>query len=739
MGCCKHIRNLFLAVSVLFCISFSAMKSADTVVVQTFTFDSLSARRATFNFPDNNDTYRKIWMYYTLKCDPRSVWDKYNCGEWDYLTYTIVYKPTGTKDSSQNSYFHYKIGNMNPDTIFSCTNPTYNTYKKYLYNRVIDKVNSEAPFKYEPTKYPIQMENAAGHMQMLYTSDELMALGMTSGNIGKFGINIRAGLCTIRNLKIKLKTLSAVTETGLDLTNLKTYYQNDYVITSTGWNDVILTQPFAWKTGQSILVDISFDGFDGADAITFEGNMNKTGYGCIGTDGTLSLTNNRAWIDCSNLPELKSAEHFTVETWIKIKNWKSNAQIFNQNGIIITCGDAAGTVNCFVRNPDNTRIQSLTALPANKWTHLALVYDASQSDNAKRLKLYSNGKLAPITKYYGTIPYKTANADDSFIIGSNSDYGDPLDANINNFRVWKSTNDSATIADWYTKTSLEQHPNYSDLLFNYTFDNYDAKTALDNSPNAKNGTLYGLPTYENISSDSLTLDGGLAQASPNISLTIGDYTSHLDSTLVTNIKFTPKSTLQEYTLVDHKPVIKNMTYINQPGYCFIYDASGKKVDSTYIAADDQILNSRINYYSAPFDKLEENEIARYITPYGIGLDLGPDGFTWRFDVTDYADLLKGKVDLSAANTQEVLDLKFVFIKGTPPRKVLDIQKIWGPYSYITYGDLSTDKALSNKTLNLNPDAKQFKVITRLSGHGEQKVLVKRNIAANGKTILIILL
>ncbi|MEA1981454.1 MAG: hypothetical protein U9N54_10830 [candidate division Zixibacteria bacterium] len=80
------------------------------------------------------------------------------------------------------------------------------------------------------------------------------------------------------------------------------------------------------------------------------------------------------------------------------------------------------------------------------------------------------------------------------------------------------------------------------------------------------------------------------------------------------------------------------------------------------------------------------ELARYITPYGKRLDLGVDGFTWIYDVTDYAPLLKGKVELSSANTQELLDLRFQFIEGTPPREVLKIENLWKTGSY-QYGNL----------------------------------------------------
>ncbi len=67
--------------------------------------------------------------------------------------------------------------------------------------------------------------------------------------------------------------------------------------------------------------------------------------------------------------------------------------------------------------------------------------------------------------------------------------------------------------------------------------------------------------------------------------------------------------------------------------------------------------------------------------YGNGLSLG-DGWTWTFDVTDYRSLLADSVHLYAGNWQELLDLKFVMIKGIPPRDVISIQNLWnGSYEY----------------------------------------------------------
>ncbi len=109
---------------------------------------------------------------------------------------------------------------------------------------------------------------------------------------------------------------------------------------------------------------------------------------------------------------------------------------------------------------------------------------------------------------------------------------------------------------------------------------------------------------------------------------------------------------------------------------------------------------------------ERFEIGRYITPYGIGLDLGA-GFTWIFDVSDYRPLLTDTVRITAGNWQELLDLKFVMIEGTPPRDVLKVENLWsGDFALSTF-----DATVTAKTVSLDPSASAYRIKTRTSGHG----------------------
>ena len=103
-------------------------KSQDTTWVQTYTWEAQnnpetsydSPGRRWFEFPasDNGEEYRKVLMYYNLKCfeDGTAGGLGFACGEWDYLTYNYLFEHTGLLDSTQYLHPYYKIDNQDFET-----------------------------------------------------------------------------------------------------------------------------------------------------------------------------------------------------------------------------------------------------------------------------------------------------------------------------------------------------------------------------------------------------------------------------------------------------------------------------------------------------------------------------------------------------------------------------------------------------------------------------------------------
>ena len=54
----------------------------------------------------------------------------------------------------------------------------------------------------------------------------------------------------------------------------------------------------------------------------------------------------------------------------------------------------------------------------------------------------------------------------------------------------------------------------------------------------------------------------------------------------------------------------------------------------------------------------------FVTPYGINLNLGIDGKTWTFDMTDFTPVFNGQKQITVergGQWQEDMDIRFLFL------------------------------------------------------------------------------
>ncbi|TAL70076.1 MAG: DUF1573 domain-containing protein [Bacteroidetes bacterium] len=116
------------------------------------------------------------------------------------------------------------------------------------------------------------------------------------------------------------------------------------------------------------------------------------------------------------------------------------------------------------------------------------------------------------------------------------------------------------------------------------------------------------------------------------------------------------------------------------------------------------------------------ELGRFETPFGYGVNLG-NGFTWIYDVSDFRSILKDSVTIKYVVPQqgqtryELLDLKFMMIEGTPPRDVINIEKLW--YGGFRIGDNldPVDSHLQPIRVSLLPNVKTTKIRATIAGDG----------------------
>ena len=160
-------------------------------------------------------------------------------------------------------------------------------------------------------------------------------------------------------------------------------------------------------------------------------------------------------------------------------------------------------------------------------------------------------------------------------------------------------------------------------------------------------------------------------------------------------------------------------------YSYTYDTSGAIINVDTLTFNGTINITDLSYYKRyPM----AFQIMSFVTPYGIGLDLGPDGKTWYFDVTDYTPIFKGakRITVSGGGQwQEDMDIKFLFIVGTPPRDVLDMRQVWRPQSK-GYGTILANDAFEPRNVLMHPNATSYKLRTTITGHGQEGEFIPQN-------------
>jgi hypothetical protein len=714
------MKNLILFAGLLLAdLSFAQ----DTIIVQTFTYDTISTRRAIFSFPPELQSmqFEKVLMYYNLKCSPLTTWDSYDCGEWDYLTYSQIWQHTGVLDSVIKETSRYLINGDDPASIEYVTSPYYHYYEDYqtfiTYSSGTDNdftIGSGTDL----SVYPFGADNAVQRTQILWTSSEISGALITAGEIAKLRFDVNALGSSMGHLKIRMKHTSATDLTQFDETGWTTVYDNNTSFMTTGINTINLTYPFNYDGTSSILVDISFENNEPLAAANV---LNATAT----SNNSVVYSNER--LGYLNIAPGEYAEvdltDFDFQDEVTICFWANGDMNFlPANTSVVEGYDSLNhrIVNIHFPWSDQTiywdagqggpydRIQKLASATEYEdvWHHWAF----TKNSTTGTMNIYKDGVLW----HTGSAKNLEPGAVNKFRIGNSVGgdyfYGGKLDE----FRIWNAEISPTEIAAWMNKKVDPSHPDYADLVLYYDFDN-DA-SIIDKSGNNRDAMMT-TPSMINFYSGSQT-GHTVSMVRPNVTFVQGTYTSQLDSVLVTDSVLVAPVDILEYQVDGRKFTIAGIDHLWPVGYSYTYDANGNKTDSTWHGADVTLSNETIAYYEEPFEVIVPFEIGRYITPYGIGFSLGPNGKTYVYDVTDYQSMLLGDVDFSAHNTQELIDVKFVFIEGTPPRDVLSVQQLWNGLGSYSYYGLDNDLNLSAETVPMDPDGDMFKLRTRITGHGQ---------------------
>jgi len=706
----------------------------DTTVVQTFQFTGypvlsgwLAPREGFFDFSaTNGKTFTKVLMSYTLKCDAAQ---SPNCGEWDYLSYAKMLEHTGYGEVP--NFYYGGLGGYVVDQI------SFMNLQSWWYkSRVQDSISYEIPntvSEYQLGNETIAMPQVFDNSQtdsrsiFLWKSAELTASGLTAGNITgiQFYFNSIAG--DYKRLKIRMKTTNLTELTNIvDTNNFKTVYYKDTKLTAMGWQNFDFTNFFNWNGTSNLLIEINFTGTENTQAVNIQGNTQTFNCGVFSNDNDKYLNFNgpdAIYVPITSLSSLQNE--------VSIAFWQyGNPEVQPAKESIFEAVNAAGqrilnvhlpwengNVNWDVGNETGYEGIQIN-LSENQYEGQWNFWTFTKNKTTGFMRIYLNGSLLKA----GSGKVKTIGLINKFAIGRGLTDLEPntmrfYDGSIDEFSIWDKELDLATINQIMYNKIDNSNPNIANLKAYYDFNEND---------------LFNVTDY--VTSSVIKMNG-----IPQKNLYNGDRFKNFSTTLERpNIKFNRNSS--NYTLIQkvavdsfpkqifqidkyiqnlptEKPVYSETVY-GYPTYYnnYIYDLNGIATDSTLVPAD-QTLNLQMLQYPttvAGEELIIPWELGRFITPYGNNLTLGADGWTWIYDVTDFQHLLVGdEVHLQAGNFQELLDMKFLFIEGTPSRDLIDIKQVWNETL-----DLKVfDTKVKNETITLNPTAEMFTLKSTVTGHG----------------------
>ncbi len=711
----------FMLVFLYFVPSTALAGPGDTTVVQAFTFNS--PREGWVKFPSDTVSYEKVLMYYTLKCNPAQ---SPKCGEWDYLTYTNLYEHTGNYDSVMHMHPQFTVNGQAPDTLrlMNSVSWSYNAYFQYFNNPSITD-SAIIGVGNKTMAAPLSSNSKDARSQFIYKASELTAGGLTADTLTaiKFYLNSTNDLKNL-SIRIKTTTLDSLDIDKVEENGFTTVYNKHTNFATSGWNTILFTKAFVWNGTSNLIIDISYREQSNtainnlilkADSTSFISSLQS-----IDNDYNLKL-------DQADFMPLPVSSMQQIDTFITISFWsKGDPNLLPAKTSLIVARDSTGNKVFNIHLPwsngsiywdagnvgtkyDRINKAATTAEYKGNWVFWTFTKNAKTGV----MKIYKNG----IVWKQGTGKNRLMKNIAYLMFGGSTYLTNGYAGNIDDFTIWNTELSANDIKDIMYQPITSSHPKYANLLYYYKLDEGTGITAHDYSGNGNHFTLLGLPEWKNYEGINRMKHFEKSHLRPQIVLASGSFAnSSIDSVFVVDSTANQEVMVILYNDTVHpntnKPtdtLLKYMAY-----YHYMYNAQGIAYDSVLVAPDTVLYNAEHPYWDKPFEIINRWELGRFITPYGNGLDLG-NGFTWVFDVSDFEPFLHDSVHLKAGNWQELLDLKFLCIEGTPARKVNNIHRIYQGTYY--YRDASIEDKLSAKTVPLKSNSEYAKLRLVNTGHG----------------------
>ncbi len=705
------------------------LAAQDTTSVQVFTWDQ-ATRRMTLNFPDDPATsYRKILMRYNMRCHNAAVGNgNVGCYEWDYSCNTFVTDSSRLDSTPANSPSHIITGNSGFQFYFTSI-PTYSYYHK------IQKQTAHARIVSENTSNlgnngsaRIWEADGRARYQFLYTANELTAAGFSSGNVNGLVLNAREQT-TLPHCKIRMKQIPA-TELNPNAPELEGLTEVYYVDTDVkqGANKLYFHTAFTWDGSSSVLIELSYTDLNlHGDPVFSSQPASGKAIESTAKEPSVVLEGIAAKMQGGKLSRFN--DEITVSFWAfgTAHFQPSNGSILEANNskgqralnIHLPWGNGSIYFDCGGQDGSYDRIEKQANVSdyEGQWVHWAFTKNAQTGE----MKIYKNGVLWQS----GTAKTKTMELS-QFSLGDGVNGTVPFYGRIRELSIWNKALDQQTLVSWKNKSISAQHPDYDRLIYYFDMNEPEGDLILDKAKDPQDLQLpVALRRFEERGENN-TMNFKSVDFRPDIGLLRGSYTGTTTTmiTVLDSIPANPRKVLQ-YKVLNNNRILDSTYYLYYAGEDYIHLDNGNNDGTIFIEPEDLIDIVNLNYYNKFPAKFE---LLSLVTPYGNGLDLGKDGKTFVFDVTDFSTVLKGRKTISmelGGENQEEIDLRFLFIKGIPERKVRDISNIW-PFQRGYFGDILANKIFEPRTFPLPVQATHYKLRFSVTGHEQNGEFTPRD-------------
>ena len=731
-----------LSVCLLFFVPVLAWSQAvgDTIRVQGFNYNS-TTRDTVLAFPNNPSlTFEKILLKYNMRCKNGTVLNGpedgvTGCGEWDYSCNTFIADSTKIEKVLQQ-WPDYHVSNFSGSAFAYTAQQTYDHYDFTQQEVTLDNAGDTSVHTVGSgslsTGNMLHTALRSGRSQFLVTAAQLQAAGLTAGLIRAIGVNVTsAGNAAFLKIRVKPTTLTSLEAQNVQLSGFTEVFFRNRAFAA-GVNRIQLHTPVNWDGTSNLIFDLTFSNPSAGTDIQIAGSAQSEARTLTASNiGMIDTSAGAVDINPTHLNSI--GQYLTVSFWANghPEQMPANCSIvygyssdINQREINLHMPwDGRIYFDCGYDGGGFDRIEQVYGAESNiegQWNHWTFAKNAETGD----MKIYLNGNLW----HSGTGKTRATELLKLFL-GKMSDNGTDrfYKGRIREFTVWDAELDDETILAWKNKSIDATHPYYSNLVAYYKLDDAPGSSVVDSKHNVISPALSVTSAFER--GDALTTTFTESNWLPNLWFFKGNPVQTVTPVVERYSHPRTPHTIGHYAVTSNEGVVPmaddvlqllNVQYLHQAIPENIYDGTTGVVTGTIpVAAQGTINVTQMDYFKRyPF----YNELVSFVTPYGIGLDLGMNGKTWIFDMSDYVNLLKGNKRLAMAGGiwQEEMDLEFLFIVGTPPRNVVQYDQLWqGMFRKgdVTLANINNGTAFPTHNYAFSPQATSFKLKSSITGHG----------------------